>query len=815
MAARLARAIGASVAASLALASWHAQAITLVRDGQPNAVIVVSAEAFAASAWDPSVSVSANEAAKVRLAAADLQQYILRMSGALLPIVEERSAAIAAAPALVLVGSSRATGGMRLRIPQGITRDRKEEGFVLRVERHALVLAGNDAGPYNGTYFAVAEFLERQGVRWFMPGEFGEQVPRKPTIEASDALDERHSPDFIVRAWSGNLAPELRAEEAIWRLRNRLTIDADAVLALPTDSSLRNYLPDADVARAHPELFARRADGSVDEHMPSLSNPAMAAMVAGKLKAQIRLRRAADASFASIGISPDDGLPVDLAPETTRRSLAFTDPLGRQGVAEERSISEEWFRFVGAVIAEVAKEFPDVIVTTSAYSNRMTPPEGVAIPANMGIMFAAIWADMLHAYDDPKSWQQALHGAALRRWAAVSPHVLVYNYDEPMLVNALTALPLTRRIVRNTRLARRWGVVGFHDEQSYSWMAQGIASFYLRARLYWNADADAGAILDDYYARWYGPAAAPAKAFWDRLEAALEDTPLLGHEDRILPFVYTPQLLQEMEASLREAQAAAASGPYARHVQADRYILEHLKAYREMSWAELTGDFAGAIRHADAMFDLREKLRRISPFFYTPESDDPARRYFSGSFYWNLTQRREHYRRVLELTGGRAGDLVAVAPRHARFAVDPLDEGRYLRWHEPGFDRSAWATADTAVPFYLQNGLLSERGAPYTGYLWYVFDVEVPATAAARAIHLYAPAVVGEAWVWTNGKFSGHRPYQAAYERPATLDLDVSADLAAGHNVIAVRIDTTANRVYAPEGFQGPLLLYALRAAAR
>jgi len=447
MAARLARAIGASVAASLALASWHAQAIILVRDGQPNAVIVVSAEAFAASAWDPSVSVSANEAAKVRLAAADLQQYILRMSGALLPIVEERSAAIAAAPALVLVGSSRATGGMRLRIPQGITRDRKEEGFVLRVERHALVLAGNDAGPYNGTYFAVAEFLERQGVRWFMPGEFGEQVPRKPTIEASDALDERHSPDFIVRAWSGNLAPELRAEEAIWRLRNRLTIDADAVLALPTDSSLRNYLPDADVARAHPELFARRADGSVDEHMPSLSNPAMAAMVAGKLKAQIRLRRAADASFASIGISPDDGLPVDLAPETTRRSLAFTDPLGRQGVAEERSISEEWFRFVGAVIAEVAKEFPDVIVTTSAYSNRMTPPEGVAIPANMGIMFAAIWADMLHAYDDPKSWQQALHGAALRRWAAVSPHVLVYNYDEPMLVNALTALPLTRRIV--------------------------------------------------------------------------------------------------------------------------------------------------------------------------------------------------------------------------------------------------------------------------------------------------------------------------------------------------------------------------------
>ena len=44
----------------------------------------------------------------------------------------------------------------------------------------------DDDGPYQGTFFAVSEFLNRQGVRWFMPGEFGECVPHAATIRVAD-----------------------------------------------------------------------------------------------------------------------------------------------------------------------------------------------------------------------------------------------------------------------------------------------------------------------------------------------------------------------------------------------------------------------------------------------------------------------------------------------------------------------------------------------------------------------------------------------------------------------------------------------------
>ena len=42
---------------------------------------------------------------------------------------------------------------------------------------------------------------------------------------------------------------------------------------------------------------------------------------------------------------------------------------------------------------------------------------------------------------------------------------------------------------------------------------------------------------NEFFANWYGPAAAPARAFWDVLEEALETTAMVGHEDRILPYV--------------------------------------------------------------------------------------------------------------------------------------------------------------------------------------------------------------------------------------------------------------------------------------
>jgi len=785
---------------------WSAGAVTLVKDGQPAATIVISKAALDAESYKPGRGLKVEPVRKIRLAAEELQRVVEKMSGARLPIAGDEDTVKGT---LILVGASRKADALKLGIPSGLTPERKEEGYIIVTKKDSLVVAGNDTGPYQGTFFAVSELLNRLGVRWFMPGEFGECIPKLRTVDVPD-ITLRDTPDFIVRSWNGNLAPELVADDSLWRLHNKLVISESDILAIPGDSYLRKYLPDKELVETHPEYFAKKLDGTVDKTMVNLSNPEVPKLVAEKVKAAIKAAREKNPEFNSIGFAPDDGIPMDLCKETMELNQGFADLCGREGVITERSISEEWFRFMNLVAGEVVKEYPDIILTSNGYANRTFPPEGVKLHPNLGIMFAAIWADLLHSYDDPRSWQQVMQGQMLKRWAQLCPRVFVYNYNFPMLVNCLTPLPLTRKIARNTPLMKQWGVAGFEDEQTFSWMAHGITAFYLRAKLYWDADADAKAILNDYFTVWYGPAARSSQAYWDALEDALENTPMLGHEDRILPYVYTDTLIAAMEEAGKQAEALATEEPFATRVRVDRLILEHLKGYMAMNRAEFTGRYDEAIRQADYMFRQREQLNVISGYFHIPESKDPRRKYFAGSHYWNLTKRREFYQQLLDMTTGKTGDLIVMAPKEVFFSLDEADLGRIGRWYDPGFDRSAWRKIDTATPFYIQgDGMLDKRGVPYVGYIWYVFELEVPKSALGKPIRLYAPVVVTEAWVWNNGEYVGHRPYFESYIRPQSMEFDVTGTVKEGRNVIGVRISTSASRVQVAEGFQGPLFLYS------
>ena len=110
--------------------------------------------------------------------------------------------------------------------------------------------------------------------------------------------------------------------------------------------------------------------------------------------------------------------------------------------------------------------------------------------------------------------------------------------------------------------------------------------------------------------------------------------------------------------------------------------------------------------------------------------------------------------------------------------------------------------------------MLDQRGVSYVGYMWYVFTLELPKSAIGKPIHVYAPIVATEAWVWTNGEYTGHRPYSDAYIRPLPLEFDVTKQVKAGKNVIGVRVSTSLSRIQVAEGFQGPLFLYSPKGEA-
>jgi hypothetical protein len=780
-------------------------AATLVENGVPKATIVVAKNALTAEP-EPKpdkLGLPVPTAEKVAAAAHDLQTYLQKITGAKLPIVADEKDP---GGTVLLVGKSALTKSLDDKIPSGATPVCEEEGFVIVTRGDRVLLAGNDNGPYHGTEYAVAEFLDRLGVRWFMPGDFGEVVPHEATIKVDDG-EVRQKPDFKMRNWWGAMPPENARLEHRWKIRNKMN-PVLHFITLPGDSSFRGTIP-ADLAKKEPDLFSLTPDGKPDPGMPNLSNPKAAVAFADLLKERFRKEPA----LMSQGFSPDDGLPRDWRPESVQRNLGFPDQVGRTGVPAEQSISEEWFDFVNRVAREVKKEFPDRILTANGYANRNTPPVGTELEKNVWIMFAAIWADTLHAYDNPRSWQAVRQGQMIKRWSELCKNVFMYDYTYIMLASAGTPVPLARKHAHDMPLLKKWGVIGFSDEGRRVLGESGIAPPYLRAKLMWNAGLDADAVLDDFFTKWYGPAARPARAFWDALEKTMETTPLLGHEDRILPYVYSPELVAELDRHVALAEKLAESSPLPPgerdrvrgHVRADRLILEHLRGYLAMTAAEWACNFAEAVKQADVMLAQRKQLHALSPFFFLPDDAKPE----SGFYYWGVVARKAYYQKLADQVGGKTGDLVAVLPEEAHFRTDPRDEGRFAGWFAADLADKDWRSLHTTRPFYTQ-GYVDEQGYPYMGAMWYRFSLDVPAAVKGKKVRLYAPAVETEVWGWVNGRFVGHRPYHEAYERPNEIDLDVTEALLPGQkNTIALRVHTGMGASQAADGMVSRAFLYA------
>jgi hypothetical protein len=764
-----------AVLVSLAAFRLAAADFVLVRDGRPAATIVTAAA--------PSEN--------ARAAATELQRYVRRISGAELPIATDTSAP---SGPLILVGASSFTAQTPgLRIPSGLTSQLREEGFVLSARADRLVLAGNDAGPYYGTRYAVVELLHRLGVRWFMPGDFGEVVPQARTL-ALPELELCQRPDFPMRNYWQHHRGRMEEMDTDWKIHHKMNPRMHRWFGVPADSSIRDYLPGTDEFKAHPEWFALQRDGHRDEHMPCLTSTGMVAHFVARVKANARAGKTYSA------FAPDDGMPRCYCQRCQKLANGFDgygandrDPL------LEASISNEWFHFVNAILEAVNEEFPDHKIVTNGYANRDIPPELPVFNqrSNLVVMFANICACTLHAYDDPRCWQMQRQGQMLRQWGRLCDKVWLYNYNYTMLVSKFTLTPMVNRVRRNIPLLKQWGMLGFHDQDEADLSLTGLPTRLVRAALEWDTKTDVDALLDDFYQRWYGRAAGPIKAYYDALESAFQNTTAHGHEDVVLNTIYTPALLKKLEAALHRAEQRARSEAETSHVALEREMFDYLREYVAMEGAKRECQFDRAAAFAEGLTNRQAALNRISPFLgYEPYAvygpDWEARR----------------MRRLADKTGGPAGRLLVVLPEAARARTDPFDDGRFARWQDPGFDDSGWKSLLTTRGWEDQ-GFIDKQGRAYRGVMWYRLTVDLPAVAAGRSVWLDAPAVVNEAWVWVNGRYAGHRQYTMPWSRPQPIELEITPLAQPGQrNQVTVRVLNNID-VFGASGIYERMFIYA------
>ena len=487
--------IVASAMLAVAAAASAGAELLIVEAGEPQTTIVMGSHA------------STNE----RIAAEELQLYLRKISGAMVPIVTDakldsgagdgvKQSGLSTTSTRILVGRTLFTDRINLQ-----TADLGLDGYLIETHGSDLVLLGNsEKGSLNAVYGFLEDYLH---VRWFMPGEIGEDILPQKTIRVPD-LRERHTPDFFAvhgLIWSGHTrgAPD-------WQRRNRASIG-------PPDyffgHSFHHILVETPELRAkHPDWFARDAKGnSKKSGQLCTSHPEVVAIAIRK--AALFFDRKPEA--ATFGVSPEDGGGFC----QDWRCKALDEEIGvNNGFITDR------FMYFANQIARGLREldpvkYADKRIGFLAYHNYINPPEKIVPdPMVTVIMTHMHWSYCdVHAMDDRKCSTNRGFARRLQRWQAVSDHVGIYDYFGHN--EFYVPWPLwNTTIPQHLAYFKEQGIESFVAESQQNWANQGM-NFYAAAKLAWNTNRDMDALWDDFYTRFYGPAAESMRQYWQGWEA--------------------------------------------------------------------------------------------------------------------------------------------------------------------------------------------------------------------------------------------------------------------------------------------------------
>ncbi len=398
----------------------------------------------------------------------------------------------------LLVGA----GAARLASPVFDASTLAAEEIVVRTSGNDLVLAG---GSPRGTLYAVYTFLEDVvGCRWwtrtasFMPGKKNLSV---------DNLDIRFKPPLEYREpyW-------FTAFEPVWAARNKTNgIQAGGDDLHGGHQVYEGFVhtfyplipPDA-YFQDHPDWFSE-IDGrrTAKDAQLCLTSEGMRRELVKNLRQRLRLN-----------------------PKATIASVSQNDCFGNCTCPRCREVDEEeggpagsLLRFVNAVAADIADEFPNVAVDTLAYQYTRKPPKLVRPRPNVIVRLCSIECAFSRPLDDPrnKAFFDDLDG-----WSKIAGRLYIWDYTTNF-AHYIQPHPNLSVLAANIRLFVGRNVKGVFEQGAYQSWGSEMAELrsWMLAKLLWNPSLDAKRLRREFVRGYFGPAAGPIEEYLNLIEKAV------------------------------------------------------------------------------------------------------------------------------------------------------------------------------------------------------------------------------------------------------------------------------------------------------
>ena len=575
-------------------------ALCLAAEGEPRATIVVAKDASDLQ----------------RLPADELQEYIRKISGALLPIADDTKTPRGN---LILVGASRLTREMGID-PSRLAGD----SFLIKTAPGRLVLAGHDArllpaDPYyrakRGTANAVSAFLQDQcGVRWFMPGTLGEVVPTRKTLQVPQ-LDRAETPYRLFGAGSFSRTD--------WARRNFF---GEGVFIHPAGCHLwRLLIPSEKYYDSHPEWFAlidgKRDKGDRRHSYLCTSNAAMRA------EALCNLKKLCAAGHEIVVLCQADGYK-----RCQCEACEAMDDYRISGWYLPGKPADRVWTFHDFLARGIRKEYPNCKLMILAYGPTGEVPHRLdGLPENVIVEWC---------HPTP---------AAVGRWTKYHDQFAAFVYWFVGETRNFVPMPYAGVAAEFKRLVAA-GAKGFYLCGGNRCWGTSAPTYYLVGQLLRNPKRNEEEVLDEFCRGLFQDSAVPMKSYFKayyekaghRWELMLPETPgepydYVSHEKPIDLYLaaFPEKLIERCEGHLKQAERLAPSDAVKKRIRLFRDGFEYskltargfarLRDFREDASDENGRLLAGAVdRRAGFVEDLlkRQKAGRDElpdVFTATPE----------------------------------------------------------------------------------------------------------------------------------------------------------------------------------------------------
>ncbi len=594
----------------------------------------------------------------------------------------------------------------------GLDRD----GIFMAAERDRIILCGPGD---ESALFAVRRFLQKHGgVRWYLPGELGEHIPPRSSWSVP-AFRETEEPDFLCRSFfasAGGAAWKEWSGRNLLRRRFRFSHNLGNIITAEDYEEHPGWFPLVNGRRYRPD-----PEGLVN-WQPNLLHPGV-------------VRRAVSAARDFFGKHPD-AVSFSIGANDTTFFGDYPEDAPhlapRRYFRSQPDYSALVFQFTNQVAREVSQTHPGKYLGALAYLWwENTPPFPVA-----SNVIPVIAADRSQWYDPAfKKSDMAL----VREWTARGPEIVGtwdYYYGDRYVIPRVC----TRIIGGSIPALRRAGVRAFFAELNPLWGFDAVKA-WLAAQLLWDASQQPEALLDDFYANFFGETAGPMRRFFQECEKTWMAQPDPAFWIKYYKHAHQPELFpvsrcRELRRILDEAENRADSDLTRRRARLvsdtfkltesaaalheARSALERLPGAPAKDSAKLTGLLSGYLEARRAFQETVKNLRASHPLHA------PLPEY---GFMLNPDPVTKRLARLIENKPDVAG-----LPEEVKKIFSIIREAGYCRTEEI----QAWTAAyehSRKSPDWLKNGGFEEpfsgQGAPFEG--WLEYSHETAALHVARA----------------------------------------------------------------------------------